>query len=553
MTMAEDVVAEMEKMKLTVEEEETIEISDEGRQVEIESCKLSLIGKLLTCKPFNKRAAKNTLKKAWGLENEVQIMEVGANLFQFKFNTEFDLERILNGGPWSFDNQMLMLTKWQKGMKADNVRLNHASLWIQIWGTPFDMLSTRVATEVGSRLGEVVEVEWRRKQEEINQFMRVKVALSISKPLRRGGFIAGSEGERSWVMYKYERLPLFCHFCGILGHDLRHCASHFSATKNGRVVEYQYGDWLKATGGSQRLPPKRKTQQVQEPSPDGGSSGENVDSTKTVEQTGEATAAGGCTLGNPRVYDSGKSGDVTDGQLQNPAINAARKPDKERSEDYGIEEGNVISNSKAEVTLEHPYANHVDLPMQNRLTNQKPKSTWVRLRRMECGPNEIENVESQITLGKRVAVQMLDNDVNRDKEERTNKKGKTEVHEANFEEISARVGQSPLPEAMRILSWNCQGLGNPWTVRSLRDLVRVQAPMVCFLMETRLDKDGFKKKCGDLPFPNKFVVKYPNSGGGLVLLWKDSVQLDVVNFTANHILAKVVDEDGFLWYLTGFY
>ena len=77
--------------------------------------------------------------------------------------------------------------------------------------------------------------------------------------------------------------------------------------------------------------------------------------------------------------------------------------------------------------------------------------------------------------------------------------------------------------------------------------------MVCFLMETRLDKDGFKKKCGDLPFPNKFVVKYPNSGGGLVLLWKDSVQLDVVNFTANHILAKVVDEDGFLWYLTGFY
>lgn len=112
MTMVEDVVSESEKMKLTVEEEETIEISDEGRRVEIESCMLSLIGRFLTCKPFNKRAAKNTLKKAWGLENEVQIVEVGANLFQFKFNTEFDLERILNGGPWSFDNQLLMLTKW---------------------------------------------------------------------------------------------------------------------------------------------------------------------------------------------------------------------------------------------------------------------------------------------------------------------------------------------------------------------------------------------------------------------------------------------------------
>uniref|UniRef100_A0A7N2LLH1 DUF4283 domain-containing protein n=1 Tax=Quercus lobata TaxID=97700 RepID=A0A7N2LLH1_QUELO len=237
-------------MRLTAEEEETITISDEGRCVEIESCKLSLIGRFLTCKPFNKRAAKNTLKKAWGLENEVQIVEVGANLFQFKFNTEFDLERIFNGGPWSFDNQLLLLTKWRKGMKADNVRLNHASLWIQIWGAPFDMISTQVATEVGSRLGEVVEVERRRKHEESNHFMRVKVALPVSKPLRRGGFIAGSEGEQSWVTFRYERPPMLCHFYGILGHDLHHYASHFSATKNGRVVEYQYGDWLKATGGS---------------------------------------------------------------------------------------------------------------------------------------------------------------------------------------------------------------------------------------------------------------------------------------------------------------
>ena len=52
-------------------------------------------------------------------------------------------------------------------------------------------------------------------------------------------------------------------------------------------------------------------------------------------------------------------------------------------------------------------------------------------------------------------------------------------------------GEPPLPRAMRILSWICQGLGNPWTGRSHRKLVREQAPMVCFLMETRLDTEGF--------------------------------------------------------------
>ena len=62
--MAEDVIDSLENMKLTTEEEEIIEISDEGRLVEIESCNLSLIGKFLTCKPFNKRAAKNIMRRA---------------------------------------------------------------------------------------------------------------------------------------------------------------------------------------------------------------------------------------------------------------------------------------------------------------------------------------------------------------------------------------------------------------------------------------------------------------------------------------------------------
>ena len=76
--------------------------------------------------------------------------------------------------------------------------------------------------------------------------------------------------------------------------------------------------------------------------------------------------------------------------------------------------------------------------------------------------------------------------------------------------------------------------------------------MVCFLMETRLNKEGFEEKYGDLPFANRIVVKYPNSGGGIALLWKECVKLDVINYTANHILAKVVDKDGSWWYLTGF-
>lgn len=133
------------------------------------------------------------------------------------------MERVLRGGPWAFDNQLLMLKRWEKGMNAGNVKLEYASLWIQIWVAPFDMMSPQVPTVLGSKLGEVEEVEQRRRLDE-NYFMRIRVTLPISKPLRRGAYLTDFEGGCTWVTFKYERLPMFCHYCGFLGHDLHHYA-----------------------------------------------------------------------------------------------------------------------------------------------------------------------------------------------------------------------------------------------------------------------------------------------------------------------------------------
>ena len=66
--MDEDVVDRMTSLKLTAEEEEDIQVSEEGQVDELEGCVLSLIGKFLTCKPYNRKAAKNTLRRGWGLE-----------------------------------------------------------------------------------------------------------------------------------------------------------------------------------------------------------------------------------------------------------------------------------------------------------------------------------------------------------------------------------------------------------------------------------------------------------------------------------------------------
>ena len=54
--------------------------------------------------------------------------------------------------------------------------------------------------------------------------------------------------------------------------------------------------------------------------------------------------------------------------------------------------------------------------------------------------------------------------------------------------------------------------------------MREQVPTVCFLMETRLDKDEFDNLYGNLLFQNKIIAKHPDSGGGLAFLWKNEVR-----------------------------
>ena len=71
------------------------------------------------------------------------------------------------------------------------------------------MDSSQVEIEVGGRMGIAEDIERRRRQDMQNYFMRVCVALPISKPLRRGGFIADLDGVRTWVKFKYERLAVF--------------------------------------------------------------------------------------------------------------------------------------------------------------------------------------------------------------------------------------------------------------------------------------------------------------------------------------------------------
>jgi len=74
-----------------------------------------------------------------------------------------------------------------------------------------------------------------------------------------------------------------------------------------------------------------------------------------------------------------------------------------------------------------------------------------------------------------------------------------------------------------------------------------------FLMETKVDRDVIERISMKIQFTNCHVVSRQNREGGLALLWKEPIIVDVLSSLECHI--DVVIDQGMddAWWFTGFY
>ena len=70
----------IQNIKLTTEEDEAMSIRLVKRDKILEEFSLSLIGRFLTSKQINLRAAKNLLRTMWKLGEDMKIIEVGEGI-----------------------------------------------------------------------------------------------------------------------------------------------------------------------------------------------------------------------------------------------------------------------------------------------------------------------------------------------------------------------------------------------------------------------------------------------------------------------------------------
>lgn len=109
------------------------------------------------------------------------------------------------------------------------------------------------------------------------------------------------------------------------------------------------------------------------------------------------------------------------------------------------------------------------------------------------------------------------------------------------------------PLIMSILSWNCQGLGAPWKVQLLQDVIRQERPSVIFLCETLSSKKQMESIRMQINFQGMLVVEPQGRSGGFALLWRINDHVKLLSLSQNHIDMEIAQDDMQVWRLTGFY
>ncbi|XP_045791974.1 uncharacterized protein LOC123886726 [Trifolium pratense] len=217
---------------LNLGEEEVLNFELEENETEQDDVSLCLVGRFVHDRPIKFNVMKVRLAEVWRPVKGMSVKQSSHGLYLFKFFHPLDIEAVIKGGPWTFDNFTLIVERLKVGVSLYDIPLFHVNFWVQIHNVPVGMMIEKVGKGLANYIGEFLEYDKNNNTSFWRQYMRVKVRVDVRKPLKIEKKIAVNGGEGGVVKFKYEKLGLFCFVCGILGHSEDKCDVRYAMERD---------------------------------------------------------------------------------------------------------------------------------------------------------------------------------------------------------------------------------------------------------------------------------------------------------------------------------
>lgn len=211
------------------QEEETV-VSIPLQATSARNWKLCLVVKVLTDRAVFDAQFERAMRRVWGLYPASVFKMVDRGFYLIECSTEGEYERILNEGPWSYRQDLVLAAECPSPNHLNDSGLKHAEAWVQFHNLPIDSLTEEgllmVTKKVGTAISDPLHAHFNGKQ-----YTRIKMLLQLEKPLRDYVTVRHPALGDVKVHLVYERVDRICLFCGAIGHEMGSCSDRLKLAK----------------------------------------------------------------------------------------------------------------------------------------------------------------------------------------------------------------------------------------------------------------------------------------------------------------------------------
>ena len=155
------------------------------------------------------------LSNRWNLRDKATGSDLGRGCFQFRFDYEEDLQKVLDNRPYHFDQWMVILQRWEPVISASFP--SQIPFWIELQGLPMHFWKPYMLLSIGSEIGEVVD------HEITPAAAKIKVIIDGLKPIIKETMVDFDDDSEILVTLEYKNLKNHRLHCLRLSHEKKDC------------------------------------------------------------------------------------------------------------------------------------------------------------------------------------------------------------------------------------------------------------------------------------------------------------------------------------------
>jgi hypothetical protein len=120
------------------------------------------------------------------------------NLFIAEFGGAVDKKKVLDGSPWVVVRYAIILQDYDETLKPSDISFIKVPMWVRILDLPFGWMNSKRGSQAACLIGEVMKIDADAEGKSSGLFLRARITVDVSKPLRRGIMLKKDKFAARW-------------------------------------------------------------------------------------------------------------------------------------------------------------------------------------------------------------------------------------------------------------------------------------------------------------------------------------------------------------------